>query len=282
VNTRIGFMQGRLSPLVDGRIQSFPWSTWRREFADASRLGFSLIEWTLDQENLYQNPLLMAEGRAEILSLCARYRVAIPSLTGDCFMQQPFWRASPEKRQGLMRDFISIASACQEIGAKLLVVPLVDNGSIENEDQEDVLVEFLTEQSDFLESAGLRIVFESDFPPEALAAMMGRLSPSLFGVNYDIGNSAALGYRPRQEFAAYGSRIFNVHVKDRMIGGTTVSLGTGSANFEEVFSELARLNYKGNFILQTARAEDDDHAGPLVRYRDMTERWIAQSGLRPN
>lgn len=282
MNARIGFMQGRLSPIVDGRIQSFPWNTWQREFVDASRLGFSLIEWTLDQDDLYQNPLLMAEGRAEIMGLCARYGVEIPSLTGDCFMQQPFWRAPPEKSQSLMRDFISIARACQEIGAKLLVVPLVDNGSIESRDQEDVLVGFLVEQTDFLQSAGLRIAFESDFPPAALAAMMGRLSPSLFGVSYDIGNSAALGYSPRQEFAAYGSRIFNVHVKDRMIGGATVPLGAGSANFEEVFSQLASLHYKGNFILQTARAEDDDHAGPLVRYRDMTARWIAQSGLSSN
>jgi hexulose-6-phosphate isomerase len=70
-----------------------------------------------------------------------------------------------------------------------------------------------------------------------------------------------------------------VHVKDRIIGGTTVPLGTGSADFEAVFNELGRISYRGNFILQTARAIDEDHATPLSRYRDMTALWMSRSGL---
>ena len=34
---RIGFMQGRLSPPVEGRIQAFPWLCWTSEFAIAER-----------------------------------------------------------------------------------------------------------------------------------------------------------------------------------------------------------------------------------------------------
>ena len=29
---RIGFMQGRLSAMVEGKIQAFPWDEWREEF----------------------------------------------------------------------------------------------------------------------------------------------------------------------------------------------------------------------------------------------------------
>ena len=42
---RIGFMQGRLSAMVDGKIQAFPWSEWREEFPRAHALGLSRIEW---------------------------------------------------------------------------------------------------------------------------------------------------------------------------------------------------------------------------------------------
>ena len=28
----IGFMQGRLSNLIDNKIQSFPWNNWENEF----------------------------------------------------------------------------------------------------------------------------------------------------------------------------------------------------------------------------------------------------------
>ena len=45
----------------------------------------------------------------------------------------------------------------------------------------------------------------------------------------DIGNSASLGLNPLDEFEAFGDRILNVHVKDRVLGGTTVPLGLGNA-----------------------------------------------------
>ncbi len=68
--------------------------------------------------------------------------------------------------------------------------------------------------------------------------------------------------------------IMNVHVKDRRLGGTTVPLGDGAANFESVFTALKRAGYTANFILQTARASDGDHVGVLCRYRDMTVDWL--------
>ena len=33
------------------------------------------------------------------------------------------------------------------------------------------------------------------------------------GVNYDIGNSASLGFPSKEEFAAYGDKITDVHIK---------------------------------------------------------------------
>ena len=68
----IGFMQGRLSALVDGKIQAFPWNEWRQEFPRAKALGLGRMEWTLDQERLRDNPLTTAAGRAEILRLALR------------------------------------------------------------------------------------------------------------------------------------------------------------------------------------------------------------------
>ena len=90
---RVGFMQGRLSDVIDGRIQVFPWRCWQEEFLKAQRHDLRLIEWTLDQDRLYENPLLTSAGQYEIGELCRRHGVSIRSLTGDCFMQAPFWKS---------------------------------------------------------------------------------------------------------------------------------------------------------------------------------------------
>jgi L-ribulose-5-phosphate 3-epimerase len=274
--SRIGFMQGRLSPMVDGRIQSFPWSHWQVEFLAAEKLGIHLMEWTLDQDQLHTNPLLTTSGQDEINRLCLRHGISIPSLTGDCFMQAPLWKAAGPSRKTLEYDFCKIAKGCAAVGMQMMVVPLVDNGRLENQSQEYDLVAFLQAKSQYLAGLGLKVVFESDFAPTELARFISRLDPALFGINYDIGNSAALGFSPAEEIAAYGSRIVNVHIKDRVLGGTTVPLGTGHARFDAVFSALAKVGYAGNYILQAARATDDDHAGALGRYRDMALVWLGR------
>ncbi len=275
---RVGFMQGRLSPMINAQIQAFPWDDWRREFVIGEQHGFGLMEWTLDQEGLYENPLMSEAGQIEIRDLCARHGFDIPSLTGDCFMQAPFWKSQGRECETRERDFLGVVAACSAVGIKMIVVPLVDNGKLENKNQEDHLVDFLQKHCAVLSEQNVRVVFESDFGATELARFIGRLDAGLFGVNYDIGNSAALGFKPADEFAAYARRIDNVHVKDRPLAGTTVPLGEGDADFESVFSALGKAGYVGNYILQTARAKDTDHAGVLCRYRDMSVEWINTYG----
>lgn len=277
---QIGFMQGRLCERVDGKIQAFPWRDWENEFPAAAEIDLHLMEWTLDQERLYENPLVTEDGQEKIRGFCQQYDVSIPSLTGDCFMQAPFWKTNGKARTDLQSDFLAIVRACAAVGIRMMVVPLVDNGRLETAEQENDLVDFLLAQQPFLAEHQLQVIFESDFTPHELARFIARLPFEGFGINYDIGNSAALGFKPADEFAAYGDRVVNVHVKDRVLGGTTVPLKNGSADFDAVFAALAQKKYQGNFILQTARAAEGNHAEVLRSYREMTQQWMKQYGLQ--
>lgn len=275
----IGFMQGRLSELVDGKIQAFPWRDWEQEFPLAHRHAFPLMEWTLDQDRLYENPLMTEEGRERIRALSDANGVKILSLTGDCFMQAPFFKVGGKERDFLLKDLQAVLEACAKVGIRYVLIPLVDNGRIENAEQEASLLDGLTPLTGFLRAHSMQIVFESDFPPQRLADFIAALPEDAYGINYDVGNSAALGYDPEEEIAAYGKRIVNVHIKDRALHGTTVPLGDGNADFPRVFRALKATGYAGNFILQTARAGDGDHTGVLCRYRDLVRGWIGQYGL---
>ena len=276
---KIGFMQGRLSPIVDGKIQSFPWGNWQNEISLATEIGLNLMEWTLDQDRLYENPLMTLEGQQEILTISKSYDFSIPSVTGDCFMQAPFWKVIDEHdRKELQRNFIAVINACRRVGITLVVVPLVDGGRIENIEQENCLVDFLLEQEAKISELGVKVIFESDFDPSNLCRFISRLSDRNFGINYDIGNSAALGFNPIDEFKAIGNRILNVHVKDRISNGSTVPLGDGNADFSKVFKLLESHRYTSNYILQTARADDGDHLSVLNTYRRTVEDWVKNNG----
>jgi L-ribulose-5-phosphate 3-epimerase len=268
---KIGFMQGRLSPIIDNKIQSFPWSNWQQEIEIASKNNISIIEWTIDDDRLYENPLLTDKGQEEINFLTKKNKVKIPSLTGDCFMQNPFWKAQGELKKKLEKDFINILYACKKTSISIILIPLVDNGSIENEEQEEDLFAILSSKKNLIKELSLRVCFESDFPPQKLNKFISRYDEQFFGINYDIGNSAAMGFDPCEEFQEYGDRIINVHIKDRPFGGTTVPLGDGNADFDVIFSLLKKYNYNGNLILQTARSYNGEHLQVLLKYHKMTK-----------
>lgn len=265
MNNKIGYMQGRLVDQIDGKIQAFPQKTWRDEFPIAQRIGVALVEWTLDDYQLMQNPFCTATGQAEILALSKNFSLGIKSVTGDCFMQAPFWKSTGNEQSQLLAKLDLVIGSCAALGVKYIVIPLVDNGGLENAQQTHDLHIFLMNRRKKMRKHGVYIAFESDFSPEKLRDFIADYPADCFGINYDIGNSASLGFDPEQEIHAYGRRITNVHVKDRKLGGTTVALGTGAAKMREVLIGLKNVQYLGNFILQTARAVDCTHEQTLAR-----------------
>jgi L-ribulose-5-phosphate 3-epimerase len=271
---RIGFMQGRLSPVVENKIQAFPWKHWEDEFSSANSLDLRIMEWTLDQENLYSNPIMNQEGRDRIKILSRQFNISIPSLTGDCFMQAPFWKFQGQEKETLEKIFLSVLESCQFLAMEFIVVPLVDGGSIKTKKERSSLFSFFERYESEIEKTSIKILFESDYGPLDLKSFIDELNPKVFGINYDIGNSAAMGFDPEDEFSAYGNRIMNVHVKDRELNGFTVPLGKGDANFPLVFKLLEEFSYKGNYILQTARSETGDHLGCIREFKEKTLGWL--------
>lgn len=275
-----GFMQGRLSPQVDRKIQAFPVQHWREEFPAARDIGLRMMEWTLDHEGLSANPLMTDEGRAEIQTLSKEFHLSIPSLTGDCWMQAPFWKeADPAARRVLLGEFDEVADAASKAGIGILVIPLVDNGAIGSPSESAILRDALISRNDHLASKGIRIAFESDLPPRELAGWVEDYPTGTFGINYDTGNSAALGYHAGEEWAHYGSRVINVHIKDRVVGGGTAPLGSGACNFLDCFEAMRVAGYAGNMILQTARAEDGDDSGAIRCHLEFLSRIMKSSSI---
>jgi L-ribulose-5-phosphate 3-epimerase len=94
-------------------------------------------------------------------------------------------------------------------------------------------------------------------------------------VNYDSGNSASLGYQPKDEFAAYGARVGSVHLKDRRKGAGTVPLGEGDTDFAALFECLGAVSYRRDFIMQVARGIAGDELQWARHNASAARCWIA-------
>jgi L-ribulose-5-phosphate 3-epimerase len=270
----IGFMQGRLSPMLNGRIQSFPWDVWQEEFRIAGEIFLKKIEWTIDTEKFTTNPLITPDGQREINHLQTLFDFEIPSVTCDYFMENPPWKTNSNQT---LSGLESILLGMSKVGASILVIPLVDNSSISDSVSHKEVKNFFDDIQYLLKRENLKIAFETDLNPAPFSDFISEFDEEYFGVNYDIGNSASLGFDPVEEFAAIGTRVINVHVKDRVLGGTTVPLLEGDADFQKVFKCLTSQKYMGNLIMQTARAIDGNHAAALSRYRSQIIGWMKEA-----
>ena len=272
LNLRIGFMQGRLSPILQNRIQAFPWDTWQAEFKLGAELGFKKMEWTIDSHRVESNPILTKSGQSEIIEMIEKFDIRIPSVTSDYFMENPPWKNRDQK---IFVTHEKILSSMHILDSKILIIPIVDNSKIKSLKDFLEFKQFLDLMTPLAKDLGIQIALEMDLEPKIGSRLINEFDPSVIGVNYDIGNSASMGIKPEIEILEYKNKIINVHVKDRILRGSTVPLGEGAADFQTVFHYLNMTSYLGNYILQTARAKDNEnHSLVLEKYATMVESWM--------
>ncbi len=263
----IGIMQGRLSPPVGEAIQAFPAAHWREEFAAARQAGLHHIEWIFDCEDL-ANPTARPDGIAEMRTLSTRFGVKINSLCADYFMSHPLLRGTEQERIARAEKLSWLIARCADAGIRHLVLPFVDRSKIETAVERDHLSRLLRFLAPLLLQKSVEIHLETSLPPEPFAAFLREIDCPRVKINYDLGNSASLGFDIGEEFAAYGPRIGSIHIKDRVRGGTTVPLGRGDVDFPAFVRLVDEIDYRGDFVLQVARGRSGDEISWAVHNRD--------------
>lgn len=253
----IGIMLGRLSPLNNGKIQAFPWDSWKEEFFQAKEIGLDLIDWVVDRDRIYENPLLTVQGIKEVKGLVSQAKIRVGSVCAHCFVQRPLLGYSSSELKEQIHILELLIKCSGQAGIKYLEIPLLENSAIRNEGDMGQIVQIVRPRLEEAYRLGVTLTFETSLSAEMLKVFLLMLNHPAAKVTYDMGNSAFFGYNPREEIEAYGKMVATVHVKDQMLGGNSMSLGQGNTDFAACFSMLKAKKYNGPFILEAARADNE-------------------------
>jgi L-ribulose-5-phosphate 3-epimerase len=254
----LGIMQGRLSPKYQGRYQAFPVDTWMDEFSIAQDLGLDCIEFILDRDlNFLDNPLMNEKGLKQIQGLINTTGVKVLTVCADYFMQQPLFIGDLAQQEVSLKTLKILLKNVQVLGVKDIVIPCVDDSSLHND---PVLLQrfkdALTRVIPLAESFGINLSLETDLAPQPFYDLVRSLNSSAVRINYDTGNSAALGYDVTEEMNCYGGMISTLHIKDRIRNGGSVVLGQGDAKIDLALRQLQKHHYQGPIVLQAYRNEE--------------------------
>ena len=256
MKNKIGVMQGRLLPKYKGNYQAHPLGYWKKEFKIARDIGLDNIEFILDFNEADANPLLKRDGVEEIKKVVKKTGVKVQTICADYFMDAPLHSLDikvAEQSQQVMFRLIDVSAL---LGVTDIVIPCVEQSSLNNNDALDRFIKQMQPLVRIAEKKYINLSLETDLAPQPFLDLLSRFQSERVTINYDIGNSASLGYNPVEELNAYGSMISDIHIKDRLLGGGPVVLGEGDADFISFFNKLKEFNYKGPFIMQAYRDEN--------------------------
>ena len=252
----IGVMQGRLLPKYRGNYQAHPVNYWQEEFPIASSLGLNCIEFILDFEDYEKSPLMTSEGINEIIKVSKKNNVNVKSICADFFMKAPLHSEDKEVSKKSREVLINLIKNSEKIGVKNIVIPCVDQSSLRNEKEIELFVKQLRKVINQVDNSDVNLSLETDLPPSKISFLLNMIDSKIVKVNYDTGNSAALGYDVKEEFAEYGNFISDIHIKDRLVNGGSVFFGTGDFNSEDFIKCFKNLNYNGPLIMQVYRDDE--------------------------
>jgi len=256
MKNKLGVIQGRLLPKYQGRYQAFPVGSWENEFKIAKECGLDLIEFILDFNESENNPLLHSGGVKKIVNIINDSGVSVKTICADYFMEAPLHSNNNNIAEESYKVLEKLIDTAKILKIKDIVIPCVDQSSLKTREAVSRFVKSIKRIIPTIEKEGINLSLETDLAPKPFIELLDKLNSKNITVNYDIGNSAALGFNSYEELAAYGDRITDIHIKDRILGGGPVRLGHGNADFIKFFNELKNFNYQGPFIMQAYRDDE--------------------------
>ena len=241
-------MQGRLSQKNNLPLQSFPFNTWENEFYRAKTIGFNKIEWLVDKEFDYKNPLFTVEGRDKILSLSKVHQINVETLCAHFLITGSILK---DKKEGelIKNYFFEVIKQAINIGIKFISIPLMEKMSLKDEEVNRKMENLLKE---IIQKFKISILLESDISNIKTFLFIKKLKSEKIGMLYDLGNATKFNFSFKDDFPVIEKSVKEIHIKDFSLSlNQSVRLGEGDTNFEETFQVIGQHNWKGPIVLET-------------------------------
>ena len=249
---KVGTMQGRLSPPVNGMIQGFPKDTWKDEFQIASDIGYDAIELTVDG---WDNPLFDFNEVYAIRYWADKAGIAITAACAEFTVSNPLFGKSMTNS---IYDVNRLVGACVKIGIPRVGISFEDSSAINTPEQRSQAIYAVKECVKVAERLGIILSLETSLSAVNVREFINRVGSPNLKVNFDLGNSCAYGEDTPKAIRSLGDLIGGIHIKDRIkLFGTTVPLGQGDVLFYRCFEAIKDIGYSGTLIIQGARGDDD-------------------------
>jgi len=257
---KIGIMQGRLSEPVNGHMQEFP-ENWETEFTIMKEQGFVGAEWLLTKNCFLNNPLFT---NTEKVAQCAITSICFDVLVDERIAEEEF----------LKDNLILLCETLMNTDSiRNITIPLLEESSMVDDEKRNQFCQIIEPIGK--QFSEINFSFEAELHYEKLYEII-KLCENFY-VTYDTGNMTSCRFNHTEYINFFGSKINNVHLKDRTFQAQTVAPLTGNTDFSTIFTTLHNIGYRGPYILQTARNITGQEVETMLKHKHLFEQLYEQS-----
>ena len=201
-------------------------------------MNFFIKKLNLNILNLYLThihhsfeSLFNSEGLKLIQDHVIKNKIKVENVCADYFMNYPLYLTEEQSKFNYY-TLKSLIINSTKIGVKNIILPCVDQSSLNQRYKKYSFLKFIEKFNSILEKHKVYLSLETDLPPKKFKKLIDSIDNPWVKINYDSGNSVSLGFDIDDEFEYYGNYISSVHIKDRKLNGPSVLLGKGELNIK--------------------------------------------------
>jgi len=221
-------------------------------FEVTQKIGFAGVELDLSSKD---NFIWSQRGRKELKELAILHGVEIPSICLGILKNYGLANTESKKRDFARKLVAKAVPIAADIGAKVLLLPFfAPAAKITSKEEICNTIKELKNCCSIAEDHGVTLGLETTLSAKEILEIVEAVSSNFVKVYYDIGNAVGFGYDPAEEIRELGSKIAQIHIKDKVIQGEKVVtckfLGEGNVDFIQVKKAIKEINYNGYLILE--------------------------------
>ena len=245
----IGIIQGRLSKAPKNRLQFFPYN-WKLEFEKAKECGFDYIEFFSERKLNKNNPIWNDIEIKKYIELSKKNKLNIFSFVDDYIISN-----SIENRRTVLY-LKKLIKNISRIKIKKLILPLYGKSVLKKNNQ----IRFARVFNNLMNYGTkykIQILIESNIDPENFFLFKKKLKKNIYIV-LDTGNRVNFNRDLYEDILKFNKHIKHIHIKDKNKKNENVVLGKGNVNFIKLSQTLKKINYTGNYTIESSREDNPE------------------------
>jgi len=241
----IGIIQGRLTSAPKNRLQYFP-KNWRLEFLNAHKANLGYIEFFTERKINKKNPIWSNDLIVEYKYLAKKNNLKIYSFVDDYIISNSLYSQNTQK---YVKNLITQIS---KLKVKYLILPLYGKSNI-NKSNIKKFIKPLKTTLLYAEKKNVKVLLEANFTFKFFKSLLSFLDFPDLNIVFDTGNRVNLNSDIYQDLLLFKKFIKHIHIKDKNNKNKNVKLNTGNVDFKKLSMILKKINYKGNYTIESVR-----------------------------